>query len=432
MYAVTQELFRTAYSFEVTCTLKMICSLDKGYISRGHKHLQVLKRCPNNNQGILAMSEPDLNVSRSVLFNIKSAEGSGLQFLIGRSSEKDPDRYAQPDNFLFNEKSLSKGHAILCIKRLTCVGNEISTPFIDQFRISVEDLGSTHGIVDLHSQDADAKVIDLKNGERFGLVKLSRPVGPGQSRGAKLKFRVLIKRGFSDQEEVCELSLINVTNEESPCFSRSSTLEKGRLEAPSSPSPLSTSSSEMNYSEDLVLEIEENDKLEADIDYEQASEESEMGVAVSHLVTHNDSHFSAIITENETAADGTLSPCDDEYDDFSDDTYELLTEFNHKMENTPECYDCCESRISFKNDAEGSMCGSDVRQPLMQFGRKRSLEESIISEVDEPQTKKTDIGLSNDNISSIKKRQVLIGGLLGFVAGSLGTLGVLVGIANME
>ncbi|CUS23205.1 LAQU0S08e04434g1_1 [Lachancea quebecensis] len=385
---------------------------------------------------------------RRVVFEVRETEGQGLQFPIGRASLKDPERRDRENNFMFCEKSLSKKHAILCIKRLIPSDSDPFVPLLSQFRISIQDLGSTHGLVDLQSQDADASVIDLRNGERFGLIKLCQPVAPGQSRGAKLKFQVFIKTNESDDtNETLELLLRNVTHEGSPFVSRPGTVGEEELEIPLSPSSCSTSSSssDLNYSEDIDLDLGEYGSNEST---EQGSqdEQAELSKIAEDRVETDSSHHTLFVSDEPAclADDAPMAyvkipapyeplfaPHSEHGDVSSRDEAELFDDKN-TLEGTPECFDCSKSVNPYNEDElSDSVCGS-AEEFNGFISRKRSYgpeDEGICS--DKYKKAKTDTQLGTGTEISGFKKQVIIGSMVGFVAGSLGTLGLLVGIANM-
>ncbi|GCE99785.1 hypothetical protein ZYGM_001210 [Zygosaccharomyces mellis] len=154
---------------------------------------------------------------RKFRFSLKEAQSErGVVKVIGRASRKDPNRIAQKDNLFYDERSLSRNHAILGIKLMEPLENDNTG---DQFRIYVKDSESTYGIVDLNSEKSDPFVIDLKNGERFGLVKLSQPISINQRRGAKLKFQIDVEEvGLGEFE--CRVS--DVSFNDSPLVTRPS------------------------------------------------------------------------------------------------------------------------------------------------------------------------------------------------------------------
>lgn len=159
--------------------------------------------------------------ARRFRFNLKEAQSeNGVVKVIGRASRKDPNRMAQRDNLFYDERSLSRNHAFLGIKLINPVEDN---NIVDQFRIYIQDFESTYGIVDLNSEESDPFLIDLKNGERFGLVKLDQPISVNQRRGAKLKFQVDVDDIGMDEFE-CRIS--DVSFDDSPSVTRPSTCDE--------------------------------------------------------------------------------------------------------------------------------------------------------------------------------------------------------------
>lgn len=187
----------------------------------------------------------------------------GVVKLIGRASDTNSKRFARRDNLLFNEKSLSKNHAILGLKLLDPL--ETNVHIIDQFRIYVKDLGSTYGIVDLNSEECDPFVIDLKNGERFGLVSLEDPMSIYQCRAAKLKFQVNLQ--YSDAKRgILECIVRDVSfNDSSAVPGPIGYGEDAALNYHSKHRELSSSSSsssDWNYSEEFSIIKDPSDQEE--------------------------------------------------------------------------------------------------------------------------------------------------------------------------
>lgn len=199
---------------------------------------------------------------RKFRFTLNEARSErGVVRLIGRASEVNPSRFARRDNLLFNEKSLSKNHALLGLKLLDPL--ETGVHIIDQFRIYVKDMGSTYGIVDLNSEESDPFVIDLKNGERFGLIGLEQPISMYQSRAAKLKFQVNLQY-YDVEKGIFECIVRDVSFDDSPIVSRPSTHENY--------ADLESSSSESNFSEEFTI-IRGEQSEESEID-EQVGQET--------------------------------------------------------------------------------------------------------------------------------------------------------------
>ncbi|CEP62433.1 uncharacterized protein LALA0_S05e05556g [Lachancea lanzarotensis] len=403
------------------------------------------------------MTSSDYETFRKVSFKIEDAEGDGVQFLIGRASLKDPERFDRENNFLFHEKSLSKKHAMLCIKRLFPADQDPYVPLLDQFRISVQDLGSTHGLVDLQSQDADAKVIDLKNGERFGLIKLYQPVAAGQSRGAKLKFQISLKSNeFRPDAESLDLVLNNVTYEDSPFTSRPSTTRRTEDEDLSS----SCSSSDLNFSEDLDLHLDTYERgsfTPKDDTFEK--QESSLKTSTGEDGTTFERPLDVqVLLEDD---DDGVSSCGSVQDEIDEDIVELVeenegptsssdlvititdqspakrvptAEVSISRDVTPQCYDCATAvEVQEEDECELSSINDDVFDKQI---RKRGYEEQededeIVSINEVKRSKTTPIPDTAPGVIKADTRQVFIGGMIGFLAGSVGTLGLLVGIANM-
>ncbi|SCU80571.1 LAME_0B03774g1_1 [Lachancea meyersii CBS 8951] len=406
------------------------------------------------------MSCTDLGGFRKVSFNIADAEGGGLQFPIGRASLKDPERFDRENNFLFHEKSLSKKHALLCIKRLLPAEKDPYVPLLDQFRISVQDLGSTHGLVDLQSQDADAKIIDLKNGERFGLIKLYQPVAAGQSRGAKLKFQVSLKTNEARPDSgTLDLFLSNVTYEDSPYVSRPPTM--GRTEAVSSPS---SSSSDLNFSEEFGLELDtcERDSTprNCDVDHKVVllddepnhNGESERSINLEMEVEDVEEYGGEVSSQEQSEDDTELltekSVCPTLF--VARENSELkvseavisveeppsykdlpVAEISASRDVTPQCYDCA-TAVDLPDEDNSDALPINV---FCQSSRKRRLEtEDEARPVMTDDFKRAKVGpIIGDQPQAmpVDTKKVIIGGMIGFLAGSVGTLGLLVGIANM-
>lgn len=238
---------------------------------------------------------------RKFAFTLEEAKReTGVVKLIGRASRNDPDRFARKNNLLFEEKSLSKNHAVLGLKLLDPLESGIH--IIDQFRIYIKDLGSTYGIVDLNSQESDPFVVDLKNGERFGLINLSEPISPCHCRAAKLKFQVNIQ--FRDsKKDIFECLIKDVSTEGSPLVSRPSTYGEDVRMYGLLPSSMDTNSmvssssspSEYDYGEDdLFLEDDSsaddmNDSLESyiiDATNNDQSEDEEVNEDESYTVVN--------------------------------------------------------------------------------------------------------------------------------------------------
>lgn len=329
--------------------------------------------------------------TRRFRFTLDEAKsGRGVVKLIGRASREDHSRLARTDNLLFDEKSLSKNHAILGLKLLDPLERGIH--IIDQFRIYVKDLGSTYGIVDLNSQESDPFVIDLKNGERFGLVNLDEPVSMYQCRAAKLKFQVNIQ--YHDAKKgIFECLVKDVSFEDSPMVTRPSTYGEDVhfYHMLSCGDSSSTSSSDWNYSEEYsVLPIKTSNEY---------SEED----GTSDLFDSSD------FTKDEEDSD-------DENDDESC-TFVNLYALSQLVDN----WDIWRSEESQNQRIVGQGL-----QNFSQRGSKRSLNDNEEEFEAAPFNKKIKPN-SKDNRG---KKDVIISGLVGLTVGCLGTLGLLIGLAN--
>lgn len=129
------------------------------------------------------------NSNRYATFNINK----GLRKIIGRASLHSNKRFPCVDNFYYMEKSLSRSHCLICVKKLNNIDSFDPLDIIENIRIYVEDLNSTYGIVDLQSENnMNPKTIDLKNGETFGLVSLEGRFLNEDDNYVKLKLQVLL------------------------------------------------------------------------------------------------------------------------------------------------------------------------------------------------------------------------------------------------
>ncbi|QLL30331.1 hypothetical protein HG536_0A01480 [Torulaspora globosa] len=310
---------------------------------------------------------------RRFRFTLDEAKSErGVVKLIGRASDVNPDRFARRDNLLFDEKSLSKNHALLGLKLLDPL--ETGVHIIDQFRIYVKDLGSTYGIVDLNSEESDPFVIDLKNGERFGLIGLEQPISMYQGRAAKLKFQVNLQYHDVDKG-IFECIVKDVSFDDSPILSRPSTCEDAA----------SGSSSESNFSEDFTI-IREEALGESDID-EVENEETES----------SSSSYSS-----DSGTSGRYAIVD------------LI-----ESDNTPEKWDILQTEKSDDDSDHLCSCSSGTcrlgsKYVIINYGGKAA--------DDGPETNKA-AGIV---------RVFVISALAGFFLGFLGTVVLLVGLALKE
>ncbi|QLQ77897.1 hypothetical protein HG537_0A01440 [Torulaspora globosa] len=309
---------------------------------------------------------------RRFRFSLDEARSEkGVVKLIGRASDVNPDRFARRDNLLFDEKSLSKNHALLGLKLLDPL--ETGVHIIDQFRIYVKDLGSTYGIVDLNSEESDPFVIDLKNGERFGLIGLEQPISMYQSRAAKLKFQVNLQY-YDVSKGIFECIVKDVSFDDSPILTRPSTCEDDG----------SGSSSESNFSEDFTI-IREETLDESEID------------EVENEQTESSSDSSSSDSES-----GRYAIVDLIESDNSPDQWDILQ--TEKSDDDSEHLCSCSS----------GTCRSGSKYVIINYGAK--------APQDGPEVNKT---------ASIA-RVFVISALAGFFLGFLGTVVLLVGLALKE
>lgn len=376
--------------------------------------------------------------NRKVFFDVKTAENGSFEMIIGRASDKDPDRYPQIENFFFDEKSLSKNHALLGVKKLVSSSKEEGAGGLDQFRIYVKDLDSTHGIVDLQSQEEYAKIIDLKNGERFGLIRMNKPVTDGQVRAARLKFQVSIRES-DPVNGIYELCLNDVTYEDSPCATRPCT--NGTCEyVLSSPSPTCCSSSELNYSEDFDYDEEDDDNYPTETLEEEADKctydivigsETECVTECKQILL---SDQESVEEEDQSLFAGET----EEGEDFADELDELVEDLK-KQVNAGKDYFA--ENIAKGLPGELGFCGETVSSSssecMPSSSKKRILEDQGEDADTNVALKRLKIEgakyiINRNDAKIIKKKEVIIGGLVGFVLGSVGTLGLLVSLANME
>lgn len=169
---------------------------------------------------LLSMSFPGKHGTRYIKFNINK----GLCEIIGRASNTDPDRKSCKNNLFYDEKSLSRNHAVLHVRKFESgIGAEID--LYDYIRIFAEDLNSTHGIIDLQGDvQGYPKIIDLKNGERLGLVHMKRSVVDRQGQAARLKLQIQVQH---INGEIWELVVRDVTYEDSPKCSGEEICDEG-------------------------------------------------------------------------------------------------------------------------------------------------------------------------------------------------------------
>lgn len=341
--------------------------------------------------------------TRRFKFTLDEAKsGRGVVKLIGRASRTDRSRFARMDNLFFDEKSLSKNHAMLGLKLLDPLEQGIH--IIDQFRIYIKDLGSTYGMVDLNSQESDPFVIDLKNGERFGLVNLDEPISTYQRRAAKLKFQVNIQ--YCDAKRgIFECLVKDVSFDDSPMVTRPSTYGEDVhfYHMLSCEDSNSTSSSEWNYSEEYsVLPIPMSNEY---------SEED--GIS--------DSFDSSDFTkdENDSEDDDDDEDQDEDQNGDEDENYTFINLY--ALSQQVDNWDIWKSQ-----ESENHEKGSQGLQNPRQRGSKRPLNDN-----EEEYAVKASHKKVKANGTDIRgKKDVIISGLVGLTIGCLGTLGLLIGLAN--
>ncbi|GAV55720.1 hypothetical protein ZYGR_0AY01120 [Zygosaccharomyces rouxii] len=304
---------------------------------------------------------------RKFRFSLREAQGEkGVIKVIGRASRKDPNRMAQRDNLFYDERSLSRNHALLGIKLMEPLedGN-----IVDQFRIYIKDLESTYGIVDLNSEESDPFVIDLKNGERFGLVKLNQPISVNQRRGAKLKFQVDVDDvGLGEFE--CRVS--DVSFDDSPLVTRPSTCDD-ELEFISPLQGISPSESE-SESESEGTPCAPNNDLDS----------------VSEDSFYSETSESYALVNLYTLPKADIWEGDDEQRDVKRDGFKVHEE---KIGN--------KRPLSDEDDEDGQGRGQDVQHRPNKRAR----------------------------VGVVSKRDIITG-TIGFLLGSVGTIGFLIGIAG--
>lgn len=322
---------------------------------------------------------------RRFKFSLEEARSErGVVKLIGRASPGSSGRCARRDNLLFDEKSLSKNHAMLGLKLLDPL--EPNVHIIDQFRIYIKDLGSTYGIVDLNSEESDPFVIDLKNGERFGLVGLKEPISMYQCRAAKLKFQVNLQY-YDAKKGVFECIVRDVSFDDSPATSRPTSSEEygvdqmESLSSSSSSLSSSSSSSDWNFSEEFSI-IRET-PLESVNGY---SEEEEDYTSSSH---------GSVEDEGYSVVDLLAASHDSE-------EWDILESEDTEEERKYTC-ECSEKRILARNKCLIINCEARER--------------------DENSDKKQSTGIT---------KTLMISAMVGFVFGFLGTVILLVGLALKE
>ncbi|CAR29428.1 hypothetical protein ZYGR_0AD01100 [Zygosaccharomyces rouxii] len=304
---------------------------------------------------------------RKFRFSLREAQSDrGVIKVFGRASRKDPNRIAQRDNLFYDERSLSRNHALLGIKLMEPLADGIT---MDQFRIYVKDLESTYGIVDLNSQESDPFVIDLKNGERFGLIKLNNPISVNQRRGAKLKFQIDVDDVGEDEFE-CRVS--DVSFDDSPLVTRPSTCDN---------------------------EIEFLSMLQG---------------------------FSPSDSESESESEGTPCAPNDDMDSVSENSFYSETSESYALVNL---YTLPKVDIWDEDDEESDVRKEDFKVNEERIGNKRPLPDA---DDEDAQDEGQDIQFRPNKRAKtgIVSKRDIITGTIGFLLGSVGTIGFLIGIAG--
>ncbi|AET37971.1 uncharacterized protein Ecym_2222 [Eremothecium cymbalariae DBVPG len=357
------------------------------------------------------MNFSKINETRRIQFNIDL----GLGQVIGRASDKDSERIAKKWNLFFHEKSLSKHHAMLYVKRFRselAEGEDKGDNLYDNIRIYVEDLGSTHGIVDLQSYGQGvSKVIDLKNGERFGMVYMQKPITCLQSRGARLKFQVNVSPLHGS---IWELVLKDVTYDDSPCVTKGNAVEV----AEKSPTPYPVEScSDWNCSEDWY-----DDDM---CDMVDNSESTEYAPYCDGSSLSKSNYVDLLLDEGDNS--------DDEHERNGE---ELGHEHEHEHEH--EVGEAKDGNKSDTCDSTGRGLDQTVQimNEYLDYGDIRSVERDGSETVDlllgnheNPEAYiRSDVTpvLQNGSTKLWSRRSIFFGSVLGFV------VGFIVGAANLE
>lgn len=303
----------------------------------------------------------------------------GLETIIGKGKPTG-------SNLLFEDDDLFEQHAKLVVKRLFPADADTSVPpNFDSFRVYLESLGDADRIVDLESADCnkDARIIDLKDGDRFGLMRLNEPVVEGQQRPAKLK--LLLNLDIGSEPDLYRLTLTDVTYESSPCASRSS-----------------------NFLDSFVKEETEESDMDADMmDQKMAdwNQDTQM-----HPLDPDDIDDVGV---EPTAPNVVIvdPPVENNFGSFL-----------HKIESyvPPKDY------VVLLDSDEDDCTRITRSKPTEKRYRKNRLRTSKFK-VHKSVTIRDDVPLKNDK----KKKFDIYSGSLGFVIGSLGTLGILTAVANM-
>ena len=355
--------------------------------------------------------------NRSFVFSLEEAKSKeGVTEVIGRASDRDESRKPRVDNLLFRENSLSKRHAVLCLKLLEPLQEDVH--IIDQFRICIKDLYSSYGIVDLNSEEADPNVIDLKNGERFGLIQLDQPISIFQRRAAKLKFQINIQY-HDPTSNLFECIVKDVSFDDSPFSTRPPTFgelirkdEDGMSSLSETPSGSEVQGEEEFNIVDIYSDPELNTAASI-VDEDGIIEGSPIMMSTADSTKDNFT-FVSYPTEHRASSIedwAVWKPADNDKDDNSYEEIKSNLESNNiTISDEDLSYD----------------------DPVLLRINKRSLVEEI--EKGELDSMGSDClvnkKIKKDANISIGKREIIISGMVGFAIGSLSTFGILLGIAN--
>lgn len=323
--------------------------------------------------------------TRRFVFTLQEAQSErGVVMEIGRASQKDPSRVPCVNNLFYDERSLSRHHAQLGLKLMEPL--EMGKSILEQFRIYVKDLGSTYGIIDLNSQESDPYVVDLKNGERFGLVQLQRPISVNQCRAAKLKFQVnVVNLG----DGVFECLLKDVSFDDSPLTTRPATFDEN------------TFFKELEISPTSSLEKTLFDELE-----NSSSSSSLCGLAFEGTpCAHEEEQEDSDWTSDSWSRDGSSSSESIE----STVSVELSCKHEETIEPTKQVQ---------MQPEEQKAAAARPKRPLPE----ETEEEHETQKEQEPARKRM-------RFNVISKRDIVTAAI-GVVIGSFGTIGILIGIAN--
>lgn len=369
-----------------------------------------------------------MEATRRFLFTLEEARSeNGVVMEIGRASRRDPSRLPCVDNLFYDERSLSQRHAQLGLKLMEPV--EWERNLTDQFRIYVKDLGSTYGIIDLNSKESDPYIVDLKNGERFGLIQLQHPISMNQCRPAKLKFQVDVEyRG----EGVFECLLTDVSFDDSPLATRPATFDERiffrELE----------NSSPLSYEEECVKQLESSSSsslASTPCAHEETNENTSWSTEEwSSEEYSRESHCSESHSSEESSSSSFVSFLIESFTkrveelEYSDRSGRVETSENNSR---PEPNRGNESLSSHKGEGFPESSKEEQERPEQQdtnpIRTKRPLSEE--DEASDQKQEKHTPPRKKTRFNIVSKRDILTGAI-GVVLGSFGTIGILIGIAN--